>query len=244
MFDGKNKKNIEPGIHVKIVEKQNQKTGKLTEGIVKEILTRSLEHPYGIKVVLESGAVGRVREIISSKLDNKNLTKLQNTLEEKLHEGEGLKIEYKSSFKFDVNRFKATGVKTQSKHVEKEISIAVAALANSSGGTILIGVGDKGEILGIEEDVSLFSNQTKELFQRQLWQSLKDFLKDNAFVSAMKMNFSLISDKEVCEIEIPPAFEPIYVHDSTQECYVRIGNRSEKFEPSDFVKYCSKRFSR
>ena len=50
---------------VRIVLKQDQSTGKLTQGVVKEILTRSPTHPHGIKVRLESGAVGRVKEIVS-----------------------------------------------------------------------------------------------------------------------------------------------------------------------------------
>jgi uncharacterized repeat protein (TIGR03833 family) len=49
---------------VKIVQKDNQKTGKLTEGIVKEILTRSSSHPFGVKVLLENGTIGRVKEVI------------------------------------------------------------------------------------------------------------------------------------------------------------------------------------
>ena len=63
-MDGKNRAEIKPGLSVKIVLKQNQKTGKLTEGIVKDILTNSSVHPHGIKVRLESGEVGRVKEII------------------------------------------------------------------------------------------------------------------------------------------------------------------------------------
>ncbi|MFH1906603.1 MAG: YwbE family protein [Chloroflexota bacterium] len=56
--------NIKPSLRVRIVLKQDQPTGKLTEGIVKEILTRSPTHPHGIKVHLVSGEVGRVKEII------------------------------------------------------------------------------------------------------------------------------------------------------------------------------------
>lgn len=63
-MDGKNRAEIKPGLSVKIVLKQNHKTGKLTEGIVKDILTNSSVHPHGIKVRLESGEVGRVKEII------------------------------------------------------------------------------------------------------------------------------------------------------------------------------------
>lgn len=55
---------ISPGIHVRIVLKSDQRTGKLTEGIVKDILTKSSTHPHGIKVRLVSGEVGRVKEIL------------------------------------------------------------------------------------------------------------------------------------------------------------------------------------
>ena len=56
---------IKPGAEVSIVLKQDQRSGKLTEGIVKDILTKSPKHPHGIKVRLESGVVGRVKKIIS-----------------------------------------------------------------------------------------------------------------------------------------------------------------------------------
>ena len=59
------RKDIKPGTVVKIIEKENQKTGELTEGIVKKILTSSPTHPYGIKVILENGIVGRVKEIVN-----------------------------------------------------------------------------------------------------------------------------------------------------------------------------------
>jgi len=55
---------IKPGTRVNIVQKQDQRSGKLTEGIVKDILTKSATHPHGIKVRLESGIVGRVKELI------------------------------------------------------------------------------------------------------------------------------------------------------------------------------------
>ena len=58
------RKDIKPGSRVKVVLKQDQKTGKLTEGVVLKILTNSPSHPHGIKVRLESGIVGRVKEII------------------------------------------------------------------------------------------------------------------------------------------------------------------------------------
>jgi uncharacterized repeat protein (TIGR03833 family) len=64
-MNGQTRANIKPGITVLIVLKQDQRTGKLTKGIVKDILTSSATHPHGIKVRLQSGAVGRVKEIVT-----------------------------------------------------------------------------------------------------------------------------------------------------------------------------------
>jgi uncharacterized repeat protein (TIGR03833 family) len=63
-MDGKNRINIKAGLEVNIVLKQDQRSGKLTNGIVKNILTNSPSHPHGIKVRLQDGQVGRVKEII------------------------------------------------------------------------------------------------------------------------------------------------------------------------------------
>ncbi|WP_289055877.1 YwbE family protein [Carboxylicivirga marina] len=62
-MDGRQRKNIQTGIEVAIVLKQNQRSGELTYGVVKDILTSSKYHPHGIKVRLENGSVGRVKEI-------------------------------------------------------------------------------------------------------------------------------------------------------------------------------------
>jgi uncharacterized repeat protein (TIGR03833 family) len=64
-MDGRKRANIKPGTHVNIVQKQDQRTGDLTEGYVQDILTNSPTHPHGIKVRLETGEVGRVQEILS-----------------------------------------------------------------------------------------------------------------------------------------------------------------------------------
>jgi uncharacterized repeat protein (TIGR03833 family) len=63
MTGGQNRGDIHPGMNVSIVLKQDQKTGKLTHGIIKDILTKSGFHPHGIKVRLENGLVGRVKSI-------------------------------------------------------------------------------------------------------------------------------------------------------------------------------------
>ena len=64
-MNGSKRKDIRIGLRVLVVQKQDQPSGKLTEGIVKRILTNSATHPHGIKVMLEDGKVGRVQEIIN-----------------------------------------------------------------------------------------------------------------------------------------------------------------------------------
>lgn len=62
-MDGTKRSNIKIGSEVAVVQKHHQRSGELTEGFVKKILTKSPNHPHGIKVMLEDGIVGRVKEI-------------------------------------------------------------------------------------------------------------------------------------------------------------------------------------
>ena len=63
-MSNKDRKDIKPGLEVNIVLKQDQRSGNTTRGVVKDILTKSSFHPHGIKVRLQSGEVGRVKEIV------------------------------------------------------------------------------------------------------------------------------------------------------------------------------------
>ncbi|HZX47820.1 MAG TPA: YwbE family protein [Nitrospirota bacterium] len=63
-MQGINRADIKTGLLVRVVTKEDQRTGRLTEGVVKDILTKSPTHPHGIKVRLENGIVGRVKDIL------------------------------------------------------------------------------------------------------------------------------------------------------------------------------------
>jgi len=65
MTDGTKRNSIKVGAEVSVVQKHHQRTGELTEGIVKRILTKSPTHPHGIKVMLEDGIVGRVKKVFN-----------------------------------------------------------------------------------------------------------------------------------------------------------------------------------
>jgi uncharacterized repeat protein (TIGR03833 family) len=63
---GESRQEIHPGLEVEIVQKADQRTGRRTRGIVRDVLTKSPKHPHGIKVRLQSGEVGRVKEILGT----------------------------------------------------------------------------------------------------------------------------------------------------------------------------------
>lgn len=63
MMEGTQRSNIKIGAEVAVVQKHHQRSGELTHGVVRKILTKSPNHPYGIKVMLENGIVGRVKEV-------------------------------------------------------------------------------------------------------------------------------------------------------------------------------------
>jgi uncharacterized repeat protein (TIGR03833 family) len=65
-MNGNDRSDIKPGIRVKVVRKEDQRSGTLTEGVVRDLLTKSPRHPHGIKVRLENGVVGRVKEILGA----------------------------------------------------------------------------------------------------------------------------------------------------------------------------------
>ena len=65
-MNGNNRSDIAPGMRVRVVRKEDQRSGSLTEGVVRDLLTKSPHHPHGIKVRLEGGIVGRVKEILGA----------------------------------------------------------------------------------------------------------------------------------------------------------------------------------
>jgi uncharacterized repeat protein (TIGR03833 family) len=64
-LSGTERSNLRPGMLVRVVQKNHQRTGELTQGVIRDLLTKSPKHTHGIKVRLESGIVGRVKEIVA-----------------------------------------------------------------------------------------------------------------------------------------------------------------------------------
>ena len=232
---------IKVGMKVFVELKQDQGTGNLTEGIVKGILTPGETHPYGIMVELDDGNRGRIKSLSGKSQENisysENIVSIPND--------EDTWNEFKSSFRADFKRLsKGDGKIVLNKDVEREISVTISAMANKEGGTLFIGVDDDENIVGLEHDYELLKNPNDDKFQRTVWQSIQNYIGNMSYASKLDISLSEKDSKKICVIKIPPADEPIFVHDNnTQESYVRIGPKSEKFTPAEFMKYCKTRFS-
>jgi uncharacterized repeat protein (TIGR03833 family) len=238
--DGHKRSDIKTGSIVRIVEKKNQKSGTITEGIVQRILTKAPEHPHGIMVELKNGAVGRVKEIIySSATDTIASSPLSSVnVLDIIRKGECSEAEFKASFRFDLKKFNATGIRDRSKDVEKSVAKVLASFMNARGGFLLIGVSDDGNILGIEADLALMNKQNIDTFRLQLKNSVESYLNNKIIYEHLDMDFPIIDGKRICIIRITPCPEPIFVNDEgRQECYVRIDNESKPFDYDEFLNY-------
>ena len=277
---------IKIGSKVAIEKKEDQGTGKLTEGIVKTKLTSSKTHPHGIKVELEDGQVGRVKQLLD--IGNKTKISKSETFEDGIltedytKEGPGEEYEshiimsvggeppsnnrpipknedayteFKSTFQHDLKEevlrksgkiedadTRKNAQKSIRHNIRKEISLTLAAFANNDGGRLFIGINDDSSILGLDKDLEECGGTVDKL-QLTIMDSLKNFLKDNSFLSKLKLEFAASDDKRYLIITAPAATQPIIVHDSNdEEMYVRIQNRSQKFTATEFLKHCKDRF--
>lgn len=245
---------LKKGMCVLIETKQEQGTGKLTEGIIKKFLTSANSHPYGILVELETGQIGRVKSLLDN---NKIISEIisQTKVDVIIPKDEDTWNEFKSTFQYDMDEenlrksgmiVEADARKNNYKQIkealQKEISLTISAFANQEGGRLFIGVNNDSSVLGLGRDLRVYSNSIDK-FTLAFTDSLKKFIKNNAFISKLKFEFANNDDKQYLVIQVPKSNEPIFVNASNgQEVYVRIQKSSEKFSHEDFLKHCKDRF--
>jgi hypothetical protein len=164
------------------------------------------------------------------------------TLEELIAEGEDDELEFKSSLRWDFKE------QTTNKKLEDVIVKTVAAFGNSHGGTLLIGVSDSGEILGLERDYLSLGGANKDKFELHLRNILNGAFGASFVSSKIKFLFPAIGDVELCRVDIQPSTSPLIVkvsdkHGVSQEkFYVRSGNSSQELSMAELTSYVAERF--
>lgn len=163
------------------------------------------------------------------------------TLEEMIVDGESEELEFKSSFRWDYNQG------CVNKKLETVITKTIAAFGNSEGGMLLIGVDDDGIALGLENDYASLKGD-KDRFEIHLRNIFNQQLGTAYIASAIAVNFPLVSDVEICQIEVLPSKEPLVLTiqgdngERTEKMYVRSGNSSQELSMSEFNTYRKGRF--
>ena len=148
-----------------------------------------------------------------------------------IENGENGKVEFKSSLRHDYRQ-----VKTD-KNLEHVILKSIAGFLNGKGGTLLIGVNDFGEILGLENDYWSLKKKTKDGFEQRLMLIISNaFGKD--ICSKIQVSFHTINDKEICSLFIERSIRPVYFKENNQTVFfLRTGNVTNPLSTSETVEY-------
>ena len=159
--------------------------------------------------------------------------KKENEIREMILSGENEKLEIKSTLRFDLRE----GI--LNKKLEYVIAKTISAFLNSEGGTLVIGVDDDGNILGLEKDIQTLSKQNLDGFELHLRQIIKKYLGEN-FEKYLKTTFPKIEDKDVCVVKISKSGKPVFVnYEGDERFFVRNGNSSipkSRQEQSEYEK--------
>jgi hypothetical protein len=150
---------------------------------------------------------------------------------ELIKRGESVQLEFKRSLRWDYQQT------IKNKAVERVIAKTVAGFANAKGGTLLIGIDDDGNVLGLEPDYQSLGKPNRDGFELQVTQVLSSALGESvlAFVT---VTFHEIDGKDVCQIVAEPSDHPVYLTDGGQQAlYVRMGNLTKALPVDEAVKY-------
>ena len=163
------------------------------------------------------------------------------TLEEIISEGENEELEFKSSLRWDYQQGSIN------KKLEMVIMKAIAAFGNSEGGTLIIGIDDDANALGLENDYASLKGD-KDRFELHLRNILNQQLGKAFTASNVKLLFPLLREIEICQVDIVRSNEPLVLTlkdengVSSEKIYVRSGNSSQELSLSEFNNYRKGRF--
>jgi len=193
---------------------------------------------FGIKsndylVFLEKRANMMFKEL-NDRIDLKHRKdKKENEIREMISSGENEKLEIKSTLRFDLRE----GI--VNKKLEYVVAKTISAFLNSEGGTLVIGVDDDGNILGLGKDIQTLSKQNSDGFELHLRQIIKKYLGKN-FEKYLKMTFPEIEGKKICVTKISKSGKPVFINfEGNERFFVRNGNATipkSRQEQSEYEK--------
>ena len=260
VVDLPNRHQIRQGSGVWVETKEDQGTGKLTEGIVDQILTKFNTHTHGIMVRLENGSMGRVKKIAKSgRLQESskppNTAQFEDLGKKEIPKTENRYNEFKEFYQYDeimarqwsIDADKKKSVLRDKKlEAQMRFATAVCSFGNGDGGFVYLGVRSDGTVTGLEKDkeIGSFANYDDE-FANHIVTRLKELIKDNIFIiDKLRIRFKQVDGKTVCLVQVLPSALPLYLHrNKLKEFYVRgSAPRAERLDGLDEARYTRKRF--
>jgi len=247
-------KNLKKGMKVEIITKN----GKLINGLIEELGSRKEFDEQGIMVMLNTKEVGRVKKILSGKSISE--------IEELIKKGENNRLEFKSEALWSLDKTEQEIRESKSydlhtyKYKASKVIIArsIAALLNSQGGNLIIGIkekkdsSDKFEIKGIEEDINrlkmLKRDASKDGYKRMI---IDDIIRPyfpskiyNQLNHYLNIGFEGINEKTICIIKINKSSTRIFLNLEGRKIFmIRTETESRQLVDEELVDYCMARFS-
>jgi uncharacterized repeat protein (TIGR03833 family) len=252
--EGNYLKNIKKGQKVEILTK----TRKFIKGIVEDIASRKEFHEQGIMVMLKSGEVGRVRKIFS----DKPISETENLIKK----GENSRLEFKSDALWSLGKTEAEIKESKSlelhtfRHKASKVIIAksIAALLNSEGGNLIIGIKEKKdstgkfEIIGIQPDLEKLKadgkDASKDGYKRML---IDDIIRPyfpprtyNQLNHYLEITFEEEEDKVLCNIKVKKSDSKIFLNLEGKKVFmIRTETETRQIVDEELVDYCMRRFA-
>lgn len=246
--------NIKKGLRVEIETKQ----GKKIQGVVEDVGSRKQHHSLGIMVRLHSGEIGRVKRLLDFKPESKVL--------QLTRKGENYKLEFKSEALWSLNKTELEIKQSKSldlhtyRHKASKVILArsIAALLNSEGGNLLIGVRENKnrgavEITGINIDLDKLREKDKDAdldgYKRMI---IDDIIRPyfppkiyNMLNNYISIEFEELNKKIVCNISIKPSDSKVFLDlEGRKQFMIRTETETRALKDEELVDYCMRRFLR
>lgn len=169
-------------------------------------------------------------------------TEVETTVEDIISKGEGTGVEFKSSFRWDYERGNVN------KGLEQVILKTIAAFSNAEGGTLLIGVNDDGEIIGLERDYTSLKGNRDE-FEVHFRNLINENFGKMFATNNLEITFPISDENEICQVEIKTSLKPVYLMTTnangikSEKFYIRSGNTSQELGISEIAPYINAHFN-
>lgn len=149
-----------------------------------------------------------------------------------LEEGEGLFVEFKETLRYDVRKNEV------SKEIEKMVLKTIIAFLNADGGTLVIGVNDAAEVIGLENDYKALPKKNRDGFENHLSMLIKNMI-GLPFTKYIDAKFEKLNNKDICVVSVRRSHKPAYLRngDKKEEFFVRVGNSTQPFSMSETEEY-------